>query len=127
VRGPSAPVAIDVAIAFAVSWNPLVKSKTSAVATTTRTISHVLVDPLSGRGAMPRSVAVNGVGAHHPGRAIRWCRRLGMCAHRPPHPFGVTPSGRQSGQSGPVTELARSPFDTAPPVAAATSVSEELS
>jgi hypothetical protein len=53
VRGPSAPVEIDMAIAFAVSWNPLVKSKTSAVATTTRTISHVLMDLLSGRGRCP--------------------------------------------------------------------------
>ena len=34
-RGFSAPVAIDVAMAFAVSWKPLVKSNASAVATTT--------------------------------------------------------------------------------------------
>ena len=40
VRGPSAPVAMDVAIAFPVSWNPLVKSKASAVMTTnTSTVS----------------------------------------------------------------------------------------
>jgi hypothetical protein len=39
VFGESAPVAIEVAIAFAVSWNPLVKSKMSAVATTTTTIN----------------------------------------------------------------------------------------
>ena len=40
VRGPSAPVAMDVAIAFPVSWNPLVKSKARAVMTTsTRTVS----------------------------------------------------------------------------------------
>ena len=39
VRGRSAPVAIEVAIALAVSWKPLVKSKTSAVTTTTTTIS----------------------------------------------------------------------------------------
>jgi len=32
--GLSAPVAIEVAMAFAVSWNPFVKSKSSAVATT---------------------------------------------------------------------------------------------
>jgi hypothetical protein len=36
--GESAPVAIEVAIALAVSWKPLVKSKTRAVATTTTTI-----------------------------------------------------------------------------------------
>ncbi len=37
VAGCSAPVAMDVAIAFALSWNPLVKSKTSAVTMTTAT------------------------------------------------------------------------------------------
>src|SRR4051812_663418 len=37
--GRSAPVAIEVAIALAVSWKPLVKSKTSAVNTTTTTIT----------------------------------------------------------------------------------------
>ncbi|GHG37456.1 hypothetical protein GCM10017567_67730 [Amycolatopsis bullii] len=36
-RGRSAPVAIDVAIEFAVSWNPFVKSKMRAVTTTTTT------------------------------------------------------------------------------------------
>jgi hypothetical protein len=36
--GLSAPVAMDVAMALAVSWNPLVKSKISAVATTTTTM-----------------------------------------------------------------------------------------
>ena len=34
-RGGSAPVAIVVAIALAVSWKPLVKSKASATTTTT--------------------------------------------------------------------------------------------
>src|SRR3954463_6944052 len=38
IFGFSAPVAIVVAIAFAVSWNPLVKSKTSATATTSTTM-----------------------------------------------------------------------------------------
>jgi hypothetical protein len=33
-RGRSAPVAIEVAIALAVSWKPLVKSKASAATTT---------------------------------------------------------------------------------------------
>ena len=37
--GRSAPVAIDVAIALAVSWKPFVKSKARAVTTTTMTIS----------------------------------------------------------------------------------------
>ena len=37
VFGLSAPVAMDVAIAFAVSWNPLVKSKARAVTMTTAT------------------------------------------------------------------------------------------
>ena len=35
ILGLSAPVAMDVAIALAVSWKPLVKSKTRAVMTTT--------------------------------------------------------------------------------------------
>ena len=40
VLGFRAPVAIEVAMAFAVSWKPFVKSKTSAVAITrTTTIS----------------------------------------------------------------------------------------
>jgi hypothetical protein len=34
IRGGSAPVAIEVAIALPVSWNPLVKSKPRAVITT---------------------------------------------------------------------------------------------
>src|SRR3954447_913131 len=38
-RGGSAPVAIVVAIEFAVSWKPLVKSKPSAAATTNATIT----------------------------------------------------------------------------------------
>jgi hypothetical protein len=38
IFGFNAPVAIEVAIAFAVSWNPLVKSKTSATATTSTTM-----------------------------------------------------------------------------------------
>ena len=38
IRGFSAPVAIVVAIAFAVSWKPFVKSKTSATATTRTTM-----------------------------------------------------------------------------------------
>ena len=37
--GRSAPVAIEVAMALAVSWKPLVKSKISAVRTTTTTIT----------------------------------------------------------------------------------------
>jgi hypothetical protein len=37
--GRSAPVAIEVAMALAVSWKPLVKSKISAVSTTTTTIT----------------------------------------------------------------------------------------
>ena len=38
VLGRNAPVAIEVAMAFAVSWKPFVKSKTNAVTTTTTTI-----------------------------------------------------------------------------------------
>jgi hypothetical protein len=37
--GRRAPVAIEVAIAFAVSWKPFVKSKISAVTTTTTTMT----------------------------------------------------------------------------------------
>src|SRR4051812_27592507 len=45
MRGLSAPVAIVVAIAFAVSWNPLVKSKTSATATTSTTMMSPALIP----------------------------------------------------------------------------------
>src|SRR5215218_9602986 len=46
-RGGIARVEIDVATAFAVSWNPLVKSKASAVATTTmRTTSSIVLPVL---------------------------------------------------------------------------------
>src|SRR6185312_16830201 len=41
VRGFSAPVAIEVAIAFAVSWNPLVKSNATAAAITRINTSSV--------------------------------------------------------------------------------------
>src|SRR4051794_11549760 len=51
VRGFSAPVAIDVATALAVSWKPLVKSNANAVTTTTtKTIREVSISPSSGRG-----------------------------------------------------------------------------
>src|SRR3954452_19796918 len=39
--GRNAPVAMEVAMAFAVSWNPLVKSKISAVSTTTITATSM--------------------------------------------------------------------------------------
>jgi hypothetical protein len=39
--GRNAPVAIEVAIAFAVSWNPLVKSNSSAVTTTAGTMTDM--------------------------------------------------------------------------------------
>jgi hypothetical protein len=42
------PLAIDVAIAFAVSWNPLVKSKHRAVNTTTTTMTVSMPCPSSG-------------------------------------------------------------------------------
>src|SRR3954452_22818543 len=44
VLGRNAPVAIDVAMALAVSWKPLVKSKTNAVSTTATTISDASMD-----------------------------------------------------------------------------------
>lgn len=48
VLGFSAPVAIDVAIAFPVSWKPLVKSKASAVAmSSTKMINSELTRPHS--------------------------------------------------------------------------------
>src|SRR6476661_362686 len=43
VRGRRAPVATDVAIALALSWNPLVKSNTSAVRITNATTNNVVV------------------------------------------------------------------------------------
>ena len=49
VLGLSAPVAIDVAIALPVSWNPLVKSNASAVAiSSTRMIISALMGANSG-------------------------------------------------------------------------------
>src|SRR6478735_6756346 len=41
--GCNAPVATDVAMALALSWNPLVKSNTSAVTTTSVTTNNVVV------------------------------------------------------------------------------------
>jgi hypothetical protein len=63
VRGPSAPVAMDVAIALPVSWKPLVKSKASAVMTTrtritvfpTVTIVRNQVNTICNRGGFPCS------------------------------------------------------------------------
>ena len=46
VRGFSAPVAIEVAIALAVSWKPFVKSNTSAVMTTAIT-TRDMTGPIS--------------------------------------------------------------------------------
>ena len=43
VNGFSAPVAMEVAIALAVSWKPLVKSKASAVSTTMTMMMSVVV------------------------------------------------------------------------------------
>ena len=55
-RGPSAPVAIEVAIALPVSWKPLVKSKPRAVMTTNTRIT-VLPTPLASLPEMPLSRA----------------------------------------------------------------------
>ena len=51
MRGLSAPVAIVVATALAVSWKPLVKSKASAVAMTTMITMVMFICPSSGPGA----------------------------------------------------------------------------
>jgi hypothetical protein len=53
--GLSAPVAMVVAIALAVSWKPLVKSKPSAVTTTSATMMSPVMarQPRSARGAAP--------------------------------------------------------------------------
>ena len=48
VRGLSAFVAIDVAMALAVSWKPLVKSNANAVTMTTTTISERSMGPSLG-------------------------------------------------------------------------------
>ena len=45
--GRRAPVAMEVAIAFAVSWKPLVKSKINAVTMTTTTITDRSTEPPS--------------------------------------------------------------------------------
>ncbi len=44
MRGGIARVEIDVATTFAVSWKPLVKSKTSAVATTMTTMTSLSIE-----------------------------------------------------------------------------------
>src|SRR3954471_12455613 len=82
VRGLKAPVAIDVAMALAVSWKPFVKSKTNAVTTTTTTISDASMDrrPL-------RSVDQNPAG-----RERLCCRRADR---RGPGRPTVPPSARQ--------------------------------
>lgn len=45
ILGRSAPVAMEVAIAFAVSWKPLVKSKANAVTTTNARMTKLAVTP----------------------------------------------------------------------------------
>jgi hypothetical protein len=63
--GRSAPVAMDVAMAFAVSWKPFVKSKTSAVATTTTTMTDAFMYGASRDGSLKRrSLRVVIVGPH---------------------------------------------------------------
>src|SRR3954453_9195273 len=78
--GRSAPVAIEVAIALAVSWKPLVKSKTSAVSTTTTTIMDMSILRHSGcrvrvdrcRGGVALSRARTSTdGDHHRGSITR--------------------------------------------------------
>ncbi len=49
VRGFNAPVAMGVAIALAVSWKPLVKSKNNASATTSTTIVMGSIRPFPGK------------------------------------------------------------------------------
>src|SRR5205807_5088645 len=56
--GLRAPLAIDVAMALAVSWKPLVKSKANAVRTTMTTIRGTLTGHL--RGWSPRTVTIAG-------------------------------------------------------------------
>src|SRR3954471_13856045 len=85
VLGRNAPVAIDVAMALAVSWKPFVKSKASAVTTTTTTISDAsMYRALRSAGRNPagcwrrvvwalqgpeRRVTATPSRAHHPSRA----------------------------------------------------------
>ena len=58
VRGLSAPVAIEVATALAVSWNPLVKSKANAVTMTTTMIREMSMRPSLPPGNGQRSGTV---------------------------------------------------------------------
>src|ERR1700744_5519389 len=69
VRGPSAPVAIEVAIALPVSWKPLVKSNPNPT-TTTRTIMMSFVTPVRVHGGQaaiktPAQVPANWEAARH--------------------------------------------------------------
>src|SRR3954453_13949148 len=74
VLGRNAPVAIDVAMAFAVSWKPFVKSKASAVTTTTTTISDAsMYRALLSAGRNPAGFWRRGRTAHTAGlRTVPW-------------------------------------------------------
>src|SRR6476469_9298746 len=63
VRGRNAPVATEVAIALALSWNPLVKSNTSAVRITNATTNNVVVMQVS-----LSDTAWAGAGTQQPGK-----------------------------------------------------------
>ena len=77
--GFSAPVAIDVAMAFAVSWKPLVKSNANAVTMTTMTIREM---PIC-RGPVPLRRARTS-GARAPRSIVSGRRRrYGALAARP--------------------------------------------
>ena len=56
--GRNAPVAMDVAIALAVSWNPLVKSKANAVTTTTTTMIEKCTSASTFRARNPHTDAM---------------------------------------------------------------------
>src|SRR4051794_27164832 len=82
VLGRNAPVAMDVAMALAVSWKPLVKSKTNAVTTTATTISDTSMDR-----------ALHSTDRNPAGRCRPRCR----CAERRERAPPTVPSGSPRG------------------------------
>ena len=70
-RGRRAPVAMGPAMALALSWKPLVKSKTSAATTTMMTITGMSMRcALTSTRLLSDHLRADKVASPHPGRAI---------------------------------------------------------
>ena len=102
--GRSAPVAIEVAMALAVSWKPLVKSKISAVSTTTTTITATFMCRASQASRVRPIVddlghGVEGLAGSHIDGAFD---EVGSCRAVVPEPSGRTSLPRSKPDSHPV-------------------------